>query len=258
VRLLSIVVKASAAMIRPDFILCTSWHRIRVLLSSLKARIHRTSNRNTTSTTNTSGGFVSVSIHDDDSTAAVVVPSIPTTSTFHRRKRKLYATIEVFSLLLRNFLASAPWYVYYQSCSNRFVGDIFAFSYIFIKAFFLHTQARQFLQLLHTCISLKLEFGAYASPEDLAEAGNPDCSICYESPMQVPVRLSCTHMFCEECVNEWFDRERSCPLCRSEVSSSSTAGGGSNGSSNSLRREERGEPKPMYLDGGTSMLPQLL
>ncbi len=26
------------------------------------------------------------------------------------------------------------------------------------------------------------------------------------------------HVFCEECISTWFDREKTCPMCRAEVS----------------------------------------
>jgi hypothetical protein len=35
--------------------------------------------------------------------------------------------------------------------------------------------------------------------------------------MNQPLRLSCRHIFCEDCVSEWFERERTCPLCRAVV-----------------------------------------
>lgn len=73
--------------------------------------------------------------------------------------------------------------------------------------------------LASSYVTLGLEFGVYVSHDELVEVGSPVCSICYES-MKQPVKLACSHMFCEECVTEWFDHERSCPLCRASVESS--------------------------------------
>ena len=71
------------------------------------------------------------------------------------------------------------------------------------------------------------------------------CAICQEK-MHAPILLSCKHLFCEDCVSEWyfgiyifscnqffwrgwcfalrffcsccrFDREKTCPLCRAVV-----------------------------------------
>ena len=54
--------------------------------------------------------------------------------------------------------------------------------------------------------------------------------------MTSPLRLSCRHVFCEDCVSEWFEREPTCPLCRAVIK---PAG---------LRS---------FSNGGTSMWPQL-
>ncbi|KMZ65528.1 hypothetical protein ZOSMA_31G01160 [Zostera marina] len=44
------------------------------------------------------------------------------------------------------------------------------------------------------------------------------CAICQEK-MHAPILLRCKHIFCEDCVSEWFERERTCPLCRALVKS---------------------------------------
>lgn len=100
------------------------------------------------------------------------------------------------------------------------------------------------MSLVRSFVSLGLEFGTYVCPEDVVEAGSPDCSICYEEMTQ-PVKLSCSHMFCEECVTEWFDRERSCPLCRASMATSPRDA------------SPDGDAKPQFLDGSTSLFPQL-
>lgn len=33
----------------------------------------------------------------------------------------------------------------------------------------------------------------------------------------MPVRLDCSHVFCEECILEWLERDRTCPMCRAQV-----------------------------------------
>jgi hypothetical protein len=29
--------------------------------------------------------------------------------------------------------------------------------------------------------------------------------------------LQCKHIFCEDCVSTWFDRDTTCPMCRAKV-----------------------------------------
>ena len=70
-------------------------------------------------------------------------------------------------------------------------------------------------------------YGVPASPEDVAETGDC-CAICQER-YDRPVRLGCRHVFCEECVGEWFERERTCPLCRATVASAGARSYGDGG-----------------------------
>ena len=51
--------------------------------------------------------------------------------------------------------------------------------------------------------------------EDLKTCGGV-CPICHDN-LQEPTMLHCKHIFCEECVATWFDRERTCPMCRAQV-----------------------------------------
>jgi E3 ubiquitin-protein ligase RNFT1 len=155
-------------------------------------------------------------------------------------QRKLYGIIEVTSIIVRSLLAGLPWCSYYQLCGSTFLGDVFTFLYVFGKSVILGTQARQLLSLVRSFLTLGLDHATYVTREEVVEAGSPDCSICYE-PMQMPVKLACTHLFCEDCVMEWLDRERSCPLCRAPIVSTTQSTDG----------------KPQYLDGSTSLFPQL-
>lgn len=43
------------------------------------------------------------------------------------------------------------------------------------------------------------------------------CSICHDT-LTNPIRIaSCQHIFCSECIDEWLERESTCPLCRGPV-----------------------------------------
>ena len=70
-------------------------------------------------------------------------------------------------------------------------------------------------------------YGTPASAEDVAECGDC-CAICQER-YERPVRLGCEHVVCEECVGEWFERERTCPLCRATVASAGARSYGDGG-----------------------------
>ena len=75
-------------------------------------------------------------------------------------------------------------------------------------------------------------YGAHPSGEQLQDAG-PMCPICHDG-YRKPIFLSCKHIFCEDCLSMWLDRERTCPMCRSTVAED-----------------------PKWKDGSTSYLVQL-
>jgi hypothetical protein len=60
-----------------------------------------------------------------------------------------------------------------------------------------------------------LSHGRYPTQEEL-ESALPDCPICQDR-LRTPLRLTCGHIFCEDCVEEWLARESTCPMCRATV-----------------------------------------
>ncbi|XP_053135811.1 RING finger and transmembrane domain-containing protein 2 isoform X2 [Hemicordylus capensis] len=56
-------------------------------------------------------------------------------------------------------------------------------------------------------------YGVCATSQQCSEAGDI-CAIC-QAEFREPLILLCQHVFCEECLCLWFDREKTCPLCRS-------------------------------------------
>ncbi|ETN01972.1 hypothetical protein PPTG_16653 [Phytophthora nicotianae INRA-310] len=226
IRLWSIVVKAFVAGAKSDRFHCDRKYRDEIQ-------------------TNEDQSSSAIAIDEEGDSTTVETPltqRVVSTVAFYRRKRKLYGLIEMCSIFLRSLLASIPWCSFYQLCASKFMADVFTFAYVFIKGLILATQGRRIFILARSFVTLGLEFGVYVTHDELVEAGSPDCSICYET-MRQPVKLACSHMFCEECVTEWFDHERSCPLCRASVGSGPSA-------------EEN--IKPQFLDGRTSLVPQLL
>ena len=78
-------------------------------------------------------------------------------------------------------------------------------------------------KMMGKSLTIRSDFGCFlgyhrASKEDVAEVGDC-CSICQDT-MSQPLKLRCKHIFCEECIGEWLERDITCPLCRCDFYSS--------------------------------------
>lgn len=38
-----------------------------------------------------------------------------------------------------------------------------------------------------------------------------------QDQMRTPIKLTCSHFFCDHCISTWLARERTCPMCRKIV-----------------------------------------
>ncbi|KAB1265818.1 E3 ubiquitin-protein ligase RNFT1 [Camelus dromedarius] len=59
-------------------------------------------------------------------------------------------------------------------------------------------------------------YGVAASKRQCSDAYGI-CSVC-QAEFQKPILLICQHIFCEECITLWLNREKTCPLCRTVIS----------------------------------------
>ncbi|KTG06273.1 hypothetical protein cypCar_00024009 [Cyprinus carpio] len=108
---------------------------------------------------------------------------------------KFYLLIEELSQLFRALVPIQLWYKYIMGedpSSSYFLGAMLIIIYSLCKS-----------------------YGTRASAQQCSEAGDV-CAIC-QTEFREPIALLCQHVFCEECLCLWFDRERTCPLCRQAV-----------------------------------------
>ncbi|KAD2392857.1 hypothetical protein E3N88_39834 [Mikania micrantha] len=133
-----------------------------------------------------------------------------------RRQGQMLTLVEYALLLYRTFLPAPVWYRFFL---NKEYGSLFSSLitglYLTFKLTSIVEKVRSLWTAFKALSRKEVHYGSYATDEQVIEAGDL-CAICQEK-MQTPVLLRCKHIFCEDCVSEWFERERTCPLCRSVV-----------------------------------------
>ncbi|XP_068186790.1 E3 ubiquitin-protein ligase RNFT1 [Antennarius striatus] len=135
--------------------------------------------------------------------------------TYRAQMRGLMLTEELGQL----HQALAPvslWFRYlvtYQEADGTpglTLGVLLALLYLILKLLGLFAQWTSFLKSVR--MFLKGEHtGAAATRTQCSEAGDV-CPIC-QGEYRKPRALICQHVFCDQCVALWFNREKSCPLC---------------------------------------------
>lgn len=134
----------------------------------------------------------------------------------YRRQGQMLTLVEYFLLLYRALLPAPVWYRFFL---NKEYGSLFSSLttglYLTFKLTSVVEKVRSFFTALKALSRKEVHYGSHATTEQVIAAGDL-CAICQEK-MHAPILLRCKHVFCEDCVSEWFERERTCPLCRALV-----------------------------------------
>eukprot|EP00607_Mallomonas_marina_P009772 CAMPEP_0182420080 /NCGR_PEP_ID=MMETSP1167-20130531/4619_1 /TAXON_ID=2988 /ORGANISM="Mallomonas Sp, Strain CCMP3275" /LENGTH=428 /DNA_ID=CAMNT_0024595539 /DNA_START=149 /DNA_END=1435 /DNA_ORIENTATION=- len=137
----------------------------------------------------------------------------PMEISLYLRKKRCCAIIDSAGTIWRSLLPVPLWLNYFMQGPGS---DMFPVAYLCCKMMSASWQAKALFEMVMNFIIGKLEYGHYSTAEELAGSGNGDCSICFDKHYR-PVTMPCRHVFCEHCIYEWLDRERTCPVCRAEV-----------------------------------------
>ncbi|XP_004502805.1 uncharacterized protein [Cicer arietinum] len=133
-----------------------------------------------------------------------------------RQQGQMLTLVEYTLLLYRAFLPTPVWYQFFF---NKDYGSLFSSLITGLYLTFKLTSAVEkvqcFICALKALSKKEIHYGVYATTEQVNAAGDL-CAIC-QGKMHDPILLCCKHMFCDECVSEWFEREWTCPLCRKSV-----------------------------------------
>lgn len=136
----------------------------------------------------------------------------------YHQQAQLLTAIEYILLLYRALLPAPVWYRFFL---NKEYGSLFSSLTTGLYLTFKLTATLEKVQRFFVAIKLlfrrEVQYGSSATCEEVLAAGDL-CAICQEK-MHAPISLTCKHIFCEDCVSEWFERERTCPLCRAVVKS---------------------------------------
>uniref|UniRef100_A0A0D6R239 RING-type domain-containing protein n=1 Tax=Araucaria cunninghamii TaxID=56994 RepID=A0A0D6R239_ARACU len=134
----------------------------------------------------------------------------------YRKQGQMLTLVEYILLLYRALLPTPVWYRFFL---NKEYGSLFSSLttglYLTFKLTSIVEKVQSFIAALRALSRKEVQYGSYATTEEVLAAGDL-CAICQEK-MHAPILLRCKHLFCEECVSEWFERERTCPLCRALV-----------------------------------------
>lgn len=146
-----------------------------------------------------------------------LVAVVPQICLPQKRKGKYYMFIEVVSQIYRSLVPIVPWvhFLYDQPKTGRLIfAGILLIVYLLLKAYGLYLES---INLRKAVARLKSDttYGTKPSAEEIKTRGE-SCPICQDD-YQDPIMLACKHIFCENCVSVWFDREKTCPMCRAEI-----------------------------------------
>ncbi|XP_028680138.2 RING finger and transmembrane domain-containing protein 2 [Erpetoichthys calabaricus] len=134
-----------------------------------------------------------------------------------KSRGKFYLVIEELSQLFRSLVPIQLWYKYIMgdySANSYLLSGVLIILYSLCKSFDVCGRIGALRKALKVLCSSQT-FGVRASSQQCMEAGGV-CAICHLD-FSDPVILLCQHVFCEECLCLWFDREKTCPFCRAVV-----------------------------------------
>ncbi|KAM4701538.1 E3 ubiquitin-protein ligase RNFT1 [Discoglossus pictus] len=94
-------------------------------------------------------------------------------------------------------------------------GVLLALLYLILKLVVIFGIWKTFSKVLRLFCT-QPNYGVAATKRQCSEA-DEICSIC-QTEFTKPTVLICQHIFCEECIALWFNREKTCPLCRTVIS----------------------------------------
>ncbi|XP_013783395.1 RING finger and transmembrane domain-containing protein 2-like isoform X2 [Limulus polyphemus] len=151
-----------------------------------------------------------------------LVLALPAKLLAYQRKGKYYLFLETTSQLYRSLAPMQHWLFYFSESyhgSSKIFGVILSAAYLVSKCKDILSKVRAWKKAVGQLLQ-KVCYGITPSSDQMKCAGE-SCAICQDD-YKTPTMLECKHIFCEECVSLWFDRERTCPMCRAQIADDPT------------------------------------
>ncbi|XP_051972943.1 E3 ubiquitin-protein ligase RNFT1-like [Xyrauchen texanus] len=145
---------------------------------------------------------------------------VPSPLMAYQRRGQWYMLIEEVGQVYQMIAPVPLWFRYlvsYDEMDNSVgltLGILLALLYLIMKLLGLYRQLGSLQKTFRTFFSPEVN-GAPASVAQCREAGDM-CLIC-QADFKQPRVLVCQHIFCEECIAQWFKQEKTCPLCRTVI-----------------------------------------
>jgi len=153
----------------------------------------------------------------------IIVTVTPAKFLPYQKRGKYYLFIEVTSQLHRQLAPIQPWLMYLLHAKGEGPASIpYKLLGVFLTAAYMVVKGKAMvkaLELWRVALNKMMRSTRYGkSPTvDEMKLSNGFCPICQDSYHE-PTMLQCKHIFCEECVSTWFDRDTTCPMCRAKIS----------------------------------------
>lgn len=146
----------------------------------------------------------------------------------YRRRASFLSAVEYANLIFRSCVPVPIWLAYFKRELPSFLASFVTGLYVVFKLKGLVQRGSDFFKASAAWMGWQkhaLAHGEAATREDLMEAGDV-CAICQEECVDA-TKLRCSHIFCQDCIGEWFDRQpargtaragtKTCPVCRAVV-----------------------------------------
>ncbi|XP_029556319.1 E3 ubiquitin-protein ligase RNFT1 isoform X1 [Salmo trutta] len=145
---------------------------------------------------------------------------LPSNLVTYRAQGRWYMLTEEVGQVYQAVAPTPLWFRYlvtYQEVDGNTgltLGVLLALVYFILKLLGLYGQWGSFQKTVRIFLSGE-HTGAAATRSQCSEAGDI-CPIC-QAEYRDPRALLCQHIFCDECIALWFNREKMCPLCRTAI-----------------------------------------